>query len=146
MEKSTARQKNLMIEEKPQIPKSSTSVIGLYSCPNHLTQEGLNATPSEGDELEITSITQMFLDEDYLSADLMGRGYAWFNNGTYQSLFEASSFIEIIENRQGFNIDHFEEIAFFQGFISKKQLLDFALPSFKSQYGQNLISLAESAE
>ena len=135
-----------MIEEKPQIPKSNSSAIGLYFCPNDVTQEALNVTPSEGGELEITSINQMFLDEECLSAELMGRGYAWFNNGTHQSLSEASSFIEIIENRQGFNVACIEEIAFSQGFISKKQLLDFALLSSKSEYGQYLIRLAESSE
>lgn len=138
--------KVLSIEEKPKIPKSNFAVTGLYFYPNDVIQKASEVIPSERGELEITCINQMFLDEQRLFVELMGRGYAWLDTGTHQSLSEASSFIEIIEKRQGFKIACIEEIAYSQGFISKNQLLKLALPRAKSEYGQYLIKLAESIE
>jgi glucose-1-phosphate thymidylyltransferase len=138
--------KVISIEEKPEKPKSDFAVTGLYFYPNDVIQKALNVVPSERGELEITSINQAFLEEDRLAVELMGRGYAWLDTGTHQSLSEASSFIEIIEKRQGFKVACIEEIAFSQGYISKNQLLELALPRFKSEYGQYLIKLAESVK
>ena len=138
--------KVISIEEKPKKPKSSFALTGLYFYPNDVIQKALNVVPSERGELEITSINQAFLEEDRLTVELMGRGYAWLDTGTHQSLSEASSFIEIIEKRQGFKVACIEEIAFSQGYISKNQLLELALPRFKSEYGQYLIKLAESVK
>lgn len=138
--------KVISIEEKPEKPKSNFAVTGLYFYPNDVVQKALNVVPSNRGELEITSINQAFLEEDRLFVELMGRGYAWLDTGTHESLSEASSFIEIVEKRQGFKVACIEEIAFSQGYISKDQLLELALPRSNSDYGNYLINLAKSVK
>jgi len=131
------------IEEKPLVPKSNYAVTGLYFYPNDVVQKAKVITPSDRGELEITSVNQAYLAEQRLIVELMGRGYAWLDTGTHESLLEASQFIEIIERRQGLKVACIEEIAFQQGYISKQQLIDLAQPLIKNQYGQYLLKCAE---
>jgi len=133
----------LSIEEKPQNPKSSFAVTGLYFYPNDVVKKAQKVIPSDRGELEITSINQMYLDEGRLNVQLMGRGYAWLDTGTHESLLEASMFIETIEKRQGLKVACIEEIAFEEGFISKQQLIDLAKSLAKNQYGQYLLNRLE---
>jgi glucose-1-phosphate thymidylyltransferase len=135
--------KALSIEEKPIKPKSNFAVTGLYFYPNDVVDKALKVLPSNRGELEITSINQMYLNEQRLKVELMGRGYAWLDTGTHESLLEASTFIEIIERRQGLKVACIEEIAFEQGYIDKKQLNVLAQALSKNQYGQYLLRRLE---
>jgi len=135
--------KALSVEEKPKIPKSNYAVTGLYFYPNDVVKKAVEVEPSGRGELEITTLNQMYLDEGRLSVELMGRGYAWLDTGTHDSLLEASTFIETIERRQGLKVACIEEIAFEKSYITKEQLIELAQPLAKSQYGQYLLQRAE---
>ena len=134
--------KAISIEEKPIKPKSNYAVTGLYFYPNDVVKKAAEVVPSDRGELEITEVNQMYLNEDRLSVQLMGRGYAWLDTGTHESLLEASTFIETIEKRQGLKIACIEEIAFDLGYITKEQLVELAQPLKKNQYGQYLLRRA----
>ena len=130
------------IEEKPNNPKSNYAVTGLYFYPNNVIKKSHKVIPSDRGELEITSINQMYLNENKLKVELLGRGYAWLDTGTHESLLEASTFIEIVERRQGLKVACIEEIAFKKGYISREELIKLAKPLEKNQYGQYLSRLA----
>jgi len=130
------------LEEKPTEPKSNYAVVGLYFYPNDVVQKAKDVKPSDRGELEITTLNQDYLNENRLKVELMGRGYAWLDTGTHESLLEASSFIQTIENRQSLKVACLEEIAYEMGYISKEKLLELAQPLKKNQYGQYLISRA----
>jgi len=129
----------ISIEEKPENPKSSYAVTGLYFYPNDVVQKALTVIPSQRGELEITSLNQMYLNEDRLKVQLLGRGYAWLDTGAHEDLLEASTFIETIERRQGLKVACIEEIAFDKGYISKEKLLTLANAMSNNQYGQYLL-------
>ena len=131
----------ISIEEKPLNPKSNYAVTGLYFYPNDVVNKAHRVTPSARGELEITSINEMYLNENRLKVDLFGRGYAWLDTGSHEDLLEASKFIETIERRQGLKVACIEEIAFEKGYISQKQLLATAKVMKNNQYGQYLLSL-----
>ena len=133
----------LSIEEKPKNPKSNYAVTGLYFYPNDVVEKAAEVLPSDRGELEISSVNQMFLDEERLNVEIMGRGYAWLDTGTHENLLEASTFIEIIERRQGLKVACIEEIAFEKGYIDRQQLIDLGLPLSKNQYGQYLLRIAK---
>ena len=135
--------KALSIEEKPDKPKSNYVVTGLYFYPNDVVKKAAEIVPSDRSELEITTVNQMYLNEERLTVELLGRGFAWLDTGTHESLLEASTFIETIERRQGLKVACIEEIAFEQGYISKEQLIELAQPLAKNQYGQYLLRCAE---
>ncbi len=134
----------ISIEEKPSEPQSNYAVVGLYFYPNKVVDVARNITPSARGELEITSVNQAFLEEGELKMQLLGRGFAWLDTGTHDSLSEASTFIEVIEKRQGLKVACLEEIAYRQGWINAEKLLQLAEPMKKNQYGQYLIRLANT--
>jgi glucose-1-phosphate thymidylyltransferase len=134
--------KVLSIEEKPEFPKSNYAVTGLYFYSNDVVQKALALKPSKRGELEITDLNRLYLEEGRLNMKLLGRGFAWLDTGTHESLMQASNFIHTIEERQGLKVSCIEEIAFFKGYISKEQLLKLAEPLRKNQYGEYLINLA----
>ena len=136
----------ISLEEKPNIPKSNYAVIGLYFYPNDVIQKAKMVKPSARGELEITSLNQDYLKEERLMVELMGRGYAWLDTGTHESLLEASQFIQVIEKRQGLKIACLEEIAFDKGYISQRELLRLAEPLKKNQYGQYMIRRANESK
>jgi len=138
--------KALSIEEKPSNPKSNYAVTGLYFYPNDVVKKAAEVIPSDRGELEITTVNQMYLSEERLTVELMGRGYAWLDTGTHKSLLEASTFIEIIERRQGLKVACIEEISFEMGYINKEQLINLAQPLKKNQYGQYLLKRANEVE
>jgi len=131
------------IEEKPAEPKSNYAVVGLYFYPNDVVQKAKLVKPSDRGELEITTLNQDYLKEERLKVELMGRGYAWLDTGTHESLLEASMFIQTIENRQGLKVACIEEIAYEMGYITQDELIELAQPLKKNQYGQYLIRRAK---
>ncbi|MCK4842923.1 MAG: glucose-1-phosphate thymidylyltransferase RfbA [Methylococcales bacterium] len=133
----------ISIEEKPEKAKSNYAVTGLYFYPNDVVQKAKEIKPSHRGELEITTLNQLYLAEQQLKVELMGRGYAWLDTGTHESLLEAAQFIETIEKRQGLKVACIEEIAFEQGYINKAQLIELGKPLAKNQYGQYLLNRAE---
>ena len=130
------------VEEKPVHPKSKYAITGLYFYDNTVTEKAKSLKPSPRGELEITDLNRIYLEEGMLNVRLLGRGMAWLDTGTYDSLLQASNFIATLEQRQGLKASCIEEIAFKNGFIDRKQLLDIAAPVAKSQYGQYLIKIA----
>ena len=133
----------ISIEEKPAHPKSNYAVVGLYFYPNKVVEIARNCKPSARGELEITTVNQEFLDQQMLKVQLLGRGFAWLDTGTHDSLFEASSFVEVIEKRQGLKIACLEEIAYKNGWITDKKLEEVAQPMRKNQYGDYLLKLLD---
>lgn len=133
----------LGIEEKPQHPKSNYAVVGLYFYPNKVVDIASTIKPSARGELEITTVNQEFLKENQLKVQVLPRGFAWLDTGTHDSLSEASTFIEVIEKRQGLKVACLEEIAFKQGWISREELRQTAKPMAKNNYGQYLLRLAD---
>ncbi len=131
------------IEEKPQNPKSNYAVVGIYFYPNSVVNVASNIKPSARGELEITTVNQVYLQKDSLDIELLGRGFAWLDTGTHDSLAEASTFIEVIEKRQGLKVACLEEIAYQNKWITREKLRELAEPMKKNQYGQYLLNLAK---
>jgi glucose-1-phosphate thymidylyltransferase len=134
----------LSIEEKPEHPKSNYAVVGLYFYPNSVVDIAQNIKPSARGELEITTVNQEYLAQKKLKVQTLQRGFAWLDTGTHDSLAEASTFIEVIEKRQGLKVACLEEIAYKRGWINKEQLKKLAQPMTKNGYGQYLLQLAEN--
>lgn len=132
------------IIEKPKKPVSNFAVVGLYFYPNSVVEISKNVKPSNRGELEITSINQIYLENNNLKVELMGRGYAWLDTGTHESLLDASNFIQAIENRQGLKVACIEEIAYEKKYINKEQLLALAQPLKKNRYGQYLVEKSKN--
>lgn len=135
--------KALSIEEKPEKPKSNYAVTGLYFYDNTVVEKAKNLKPSDRGELEITDINKLYLDEGKLDVKVMGRGYAWLDTGTHDSMMDAASFIATIQKRQNLKVACLEEIAYRMGYISKEKLVELAQPMKKNDYGQYLLKLAK---
>ena len=133
----------LSIEEKPKHPRSNYAVTGLYFYSNDVVSKAKSLKPSARGELEITDLNRIYLEENRLKVRIMGRGMAWLDTGTHESLLQASNFIQTIEERQGLKVSCIEEIAFNRGYITRDQLLELARPLSKNQYGQYLMKIAE---
>jgi len=133
----------LSIEEKPEKPKSNYAVVGLYFYPNKVVNIAKNIKPSARGELEITTVNQKFLKDGELKVQLLGRGFAWLDTGTHDSLSEASTFVEVIEKRQGLKVACLEEIAYKKEWIKKERLIEVAQPMIKNQYGQYLLKVID---
>ena len=133
----------LSIEEKPAKPKSNYAVVGLYFYPNKVVDIAKHIKPSARGELEITTVNQEFLKAGELKVQTLGRGFAWLDTGTHDSLSEASTFIEVIEKRQGLKIACLEGIAYRQGWISEEKMRELAQPMLKNQYGQYLLQVID---
>ena len=136
----------LSIEEKPENPKSNYAVVGLYFYPNRVVEVAKGVKPSARGELEITTVNQEFLKARQLKVQTLGRGFAWLDTGTHDSLAEASTYIEVIEKRQGLKVACLEEIAFRKGWIDAEKVRELAAPMAKNQYGQYLLKLVETPE
>ena len=133
----------ISIEEKPKEPKSNYAVVGLYFYPNSVVEVAEGVRPSARGELEITSVNQEFLRREQLLVQTLGRGFAWLDTGTHDSLSEASTFVEVIEKRQGLKIACLEEIAYRTGWLTREALIELAAPMAKNQYGQYLLRVAD---
>ena len=133
----------ISIEEKPKEPKSNYAVVGLYFYPNSVVEVAEGVRPSARGELEITSVNQEFLHREQLLVQTLGRGFAWLDTGTHDSLSEASTFVEVIEKRQGLKIACLEEIAYRAGWLNREALIELAAPMAKNQYGQYLLRVAD---
>lgn len=133
----------ISIEEKPKEPKSNYAVVGLYFYPNSVVEVAEGVRPSARGELEITSVNQEFLHREQLLVQTLGRGFAWLDTGTHDSLSEASTFVEVIEKRQGLKIACLEEIAYRAGWLTREALIELAAPMAKNQYGQYLLRIAD---
>ena len=136
----------LSIEEKPAQPKSNYAVVGLYFYPNKVVKVAKNIKPSARGELEITTVNQQFLQDGELKVQTLGRGFAWLDTGTHDSLSEASTFIEVIEKRQGLKVACLEGIAYRKGWISTEKMRELAQPMIKNQYGQYLLKVIDEVE
>jgi glucose-1-phosphate thymidylyltransferase len=136
--------KAISLEEKPENPRSNYAITGLYFYSNDVVKKAKSLKPSPRGELEITDLNRLYLEENRLNVSLLGRGFAWLDTGTFDSLLQASNYIATIEQRQGLKISCIEEIAFKKGFITQEQLLKLAEPLRKNQYGQYLLKLADN--
>ncbi|MBQ7483844.1 MAG: glucose-1-phosphate thymidylyltransferase RfbA [Bacteroidaceae bacterium] len=136
----------LSIEEKPEKPKSNYAVVGLYFYPNKVVEVAKNIKPSPRGELEITTVNQQFLDDKQLKVQTLGRGFAWLDTGTHDSLSEASTYIEVLEKRQGLKVACLEGIAYRKGWIDANKMRELAKPMLKNQYGQYLLKVIDEIE